>query len=180
MPVLCDAPKKAVANHQNAQTTYEYYESHGQKERNKERLGEAQGQLERSIRTGGKADGRGRVRDGNDPGAATPGFHCYDPKDSPIFGEKPGELCGAYGMCAVCELGSVNVNSPRAYAYLLQLKDRIDEALQAEETPFGSVTWRARWEPVRQRLITFYLPRFSHSVVEQARQLPIPFLPPVE
>jgi len=168
---------QAVAMHTDAQTTYTYYTSDAQLRRNRERLGEMQMQMERWAFTGGKIRPEDRPHGLADQGAATPGFTCLDPKDSPIPGEVRGELCTAYGRCPECPLALVDPTSPRALAYLVMLNERITEAHERMADPSA---WHLRWAPVQEELLTYWLAGWDPGIAEKSRTIPIPELPHVE
>ncbi len=168
---------QGVATHTTVQTTYTFYTSDAQRRRNRERLGEMLMQMERWSAMGGKIRPDDRPHGIAEHAAATPGFSCLDPKDSPIDGEVRGELCTAYGRCPECPLAVVDPSSPRALAYLIMLNDRINDA---ESKSVDPVAWHMRWAPVREELITYWLRGWPKEIEEQARALPIPKLPPVE
>ncbi len=168
---------QAVATHTDAQTTYTYYTSDAQIRRNRERLGEMQMQMERWTFTGGKIRPEDRPHGLGDQGAATPGFTCLDPKDSPIPGEVRGELCTAYGRCPECPLALVDPTSPRALAYLVMLNERITEAHMRMADPSA---WHLRWAPVQEELLTYWLAGWDPGIAEKSRTVPIPELPHVE
>lgn len=168
---------QGVATHTSAQTTYTFYTSDAQRQRNREKLGEMLMQMERWITMGGKIRPEDRPPGIAEHAAATPGFSCLDPKDSPIDGERPGELCTAYGRCPECPLAVVDPRSARSLAYLIMLNKRITEAEQGSVDP---VAWHMRWAPVREELVTYWLRGWPKELEEQARTIPIPELPPVE
>lgn len=168
---------QGVATHTTAQTTYTYYTSDAQRRRNRERLGEMLMQMERWTAMGGKIRPDDRPPGLGEHAAATPGFSCIDPKDSPIPGERRGELCTAYGRCPECPLALVDPASPRSLAYLIMLNKRITEA---EADAVDPVAWHMRWGPVREELVTYWLRGWSPDLLEKARAIPIPELPPVE
>lgn len=168
---------QGVATHTSAQTTYTYYTSDAQRRRNRERLGEMLMQMERWASMGGKIRPEDRPTGLAEHAAATPGFSCIDPKDSPIPGERCGELCTAYGRCPECPLALVDPSSPRSLAYLIMLNKRITEA---EADAVDPVAWHMRWAPVREELVTYWLRGWPKDLHEKARAIPIPELPPVE
>lgn len=167
---------QGVATHTTAQTGYTFYTSDAQKQRNRQTLGEMMMQMERSTATGGLLRPEDRPPDIADQGAATPGFTCLDPKDSPIPGEVPGELCTAYGRCPECPLAVVDPTSPRALAYLAMLNKRITDA----QDRLDPLAWHMRWAPVQEELLTYWLQGWSPDVIAKSRETPIPELPHVE
>lgn len=164
---------QAVANHQVLSTTEEFYRTRGMTMRNEERLAEAMAARHRDIRTGGLVSNLERPME-LDKGAATPGFKCLDPYDREMGRQKDGELCGAYGMCPMCQLGWVDYSSPVACALLHNLADRMEEAQL-----HGAQAWLDRWMPV-QRKLAVHLLQFPDEIHERARRAIVPTLPPLE
>ena len=168
---------QGVATHTSTQTTYTYYTSDAQRRRNREKLGEVLLQMQRWVVMGGKIRPEDLPPGVAEHAAATPGFACLDPKDSPIEGERPGELCTAYGRCPECPLAIVDPTSPRSLAYLMMLNKRITEAADRLDDP---IAWHMRWAPVQEELLTYWLRGWSPEMVDKARAIPIPELPAVE
>lgn len=167
---------QGVATHTTAQTTYTFYTSSAQRARNRETLGEMLMGMERWVKMGGKLRPEDRPPEA-DQGAATPGFTCLDPKSSPIHGQKPGELCTAYGRCPECPLAVVDATSPRALAYLTMLNERITEAADHLADPLA---WHLRWAPVQEELVTYWLQGWDKDVVGKSKSVQVPSLPRVE
>lgn len=165
-----------VATHTSARTTYTFYTSNAQRQRNRQTLGEMMMQMERTTATGGKLRPEDRPPGTVDQGAATPGFTCLDPKDSPIPGEVRGELCTAYGRCPECPLAVVDPTSPRALAYLAMLNKRITDAQER----LDPLAWHLRWAPVQEELLSYWLQGWDRDVSAKSREIPIPELPHVE
>lgn len=151
---------KTVANHEDANTTLQYYTSAAFQRRNEEMLAAGMEQLERKYRSVGRVDPVERHRLRTDLGSATPGFACLDPRNSPQKGEKPGRLCEAYGRCPACELAMIDTSSPHSYAYLMKLNLALDEAAGRLGAP-----WLARWGLVKERVTTFWSRLFTDKDV---------------
>jgi hypothetical protein len=153
-----------VANHQDPETTREYYTGSAFQRRGEEMLAAGMEHLARKVRTGGVVvDPTTRHRLQSDLAAATPGFHCLDPMDSPIPGIRKGVLCEAYGRCPICPHATIDTNSPQDFAYLLKLRDALDEAAERLE----GVAWLARWAPVKEKILTFWVRAFQHEDVRR-------------
>lgn len=163
-----------VAGHDSPDTTKEFYESTAMQRRDEEMLAGGINQWWRFLDTGGIVDATERDRLNVDLGAATPGFGCADPYDSPVKGERKGALCGAYGRCPMCELALVDLNSPHAYRYHIELLRRIDEAMITLGEP-----WLWRWGPVKTRLLMLGN-KFPKDVRLAAGSVSIPPLPEVD
>lgn len=103
-------------------------------------LAAAMSQRERYIRTEGKVDPRAQFA-GRPPSAATPGFQCLDPLDSPVAGERPGTPCGAYAMCPACPLAQPDESRPYALRRLFDLGELFLAAFKA----LPRTTWESRY-----------------------------------
>ncbi len=117
----------------------------------------------RAIETFGRIDPRKETL-GGDRGAATPGWRCLDPFDSPIPGQSKGKLCCAYGVCPVCPLAHLDINSPYALARLHQLRERIIE-VQREVPP---QRWLGVWVPVLSAIEQRWLPLVRGDKIRRA------------
>ncbi|HKZ11465.1 MAG TPA: hypothetical protein VJL61_12280 [Rhodanobacteraceae bacterium] len=164
---------QALGDHRSAETTNSHYTSDAQRKRNEERLGEIMDQRSRWIDSRGKIDTRGAPLEA-DEGAATPGWRCMDPYQSPY--SPHGKLCVAYGYCPVCPLSQVDVESSVACGLLLNLLDAVRRAKSTLD-PQG---WLERMAPIEKRLIEHWLPRFPAVVLNAARKLSLPALPTPE
>lgn len=166
----------ALLQHSGISVAEKHYRSGAAQQRMMEQLVVGMSQRERWVLTDGSFDPRNAPA-GDELSAATPPFRCLDPLDSPIPGERQGRLCGAYGKCSACPLGSVDIRSPYALARLLQLKalhQRVREEL-------GEKAWRLRWGESYDRLVDFWLPQFTdEGVIREAEKLLIPPLPPLD
>lgn len=159
---------QAVANHSSARTTEEFYRTAGWVMRNEERLAQAMNLRHRHL-ANPNLSRLNRSKD-EDLFAATPGFTCLDPYDSPF--DQKGKLCAAYGMCPACPLGVVDYQSPVACSYLHQLRARIDEA----QVELGGLAWLTRWAPVKTALL-LHLRKFeqtAHQAASSAITAPLP------
>lgn len=163
-----------VGQQKNPQTLWHHYTSDGTKQRYEERLGEVFMLRERWLATEGVIDPRTRIRTaGMDRGAATPGFFCFDPFDSPHPAQAKGRLCTAYGECPSCPLAAADVSDVTTVAMYLALEKAI-YAAQGRVTPKA---WLTRWAPVLINLdaLLAHAPAFVRT---QAAALAVNF-PPV-
>ena len=165
--------RQIAGQHRDPQTSYTHYSSDAVRQRNAERLGNIMILRGRWRGTDGKIDPRERSET-SDLGAATPGWNCLDPYSSPF--EREGILCGAYGRCPACPLASIDLNSPYACAQVHNLLD----ATRAAQKTMAPQAWLERVAPVESRLTNFWLPQFTESTRDAARQLDLPALPPLE
>lgn len=137
------AASQALGNHRHPHTTWTFYTSSGVKKRFRERLGEVIVLRERWYQTNGAADPR-QLMPCQDKGAATPGFLCLDPFDSPRPNQQKGRLCNAYGECPGCPLAAANISDVISVAQYFALKESIYRAQMTLSTP----TWLKRWAPI--------------------------------
>ncbi|AWL05889.1 hypothetical protein ACFOHT_19365 [Massilia oculi] len=165
--------KQAAAGHAEVQTTYQRYTTDAQMQRGDESLAQLSTVRERFRQTQGKSDPR-RKPEGADIGAATPGWTCSDPYDSPLY--EKDKLCGGYGRCPACPLGSINSDNCYSAAQAFNLLDAIDKAAET----MAPVAWLERYGPSRRALTKFWLPQLPQYVLEQVRQMKLPPLPPLE
>ena len=115
--------------HKDVRTTDMHYVSDGTRWREAEWLGHAMLFMERWFRSDGKIDPRRRrLTPRMDRGAATPGFHCFDPYDSPWPMQRKNRLCAAYGQCPSCPLAAADIHDPGAVALYLSLRTAIFDA----------------------------------------------------
>jgi hypothetical protein len=80
----------AVGGQRSADTINSHYTSSGARERNYEGLAAAGALMWRDRMARGRADARRAAEIGGDVGAATPGWGCLDPYDSPVPGLPAG------------------------------------------------------------------------------------------
>ncbi|NHZ42795.1 phage integrase SAM-like domain-containing protein [Massilia aquatica] len=150
-----------AAGGQTAEGTIDlHYNGPGAKRRGTEGLSEVMSTQERWVDTGGIRDIRASP-DTADMHAATPGWNCLDPYDSPIPGEKTGRLCQAFGQCPGCPLGGIDRESGYALARTLQLADEIRHA----RFYLDATRWRVVYEPVMAILINKWIPSFTNPAV---------------
>ena len=132
-----------VGDHRSPKTTWVHYTSSGVRKRYRERIGQVLVMRERWFESEGIIDPR-RLEPGQDKAAATPGFTCLDPFDSPRFGQQVGKLCRDYGGCPSCPMAAAHPNDPVSVAYYTAL----EAALFRSQATMSSRTWLERWIPV--------------------------------
>lgn len=161
-------PVRIVAGHEDMSATANtHYTGYAAKLRRDERLVEVMNTMPRAAKSKGKSSTRG-APDSSDVSAATPGWRCADPFDSPIPGEVRGSLCGAHGQCPACPLGSLDPRSPYALARALQLVEEITCA--HSYLPFKR--WSLVYAPVKEKVLNVWLPIFQDAkVIATARAL---------
>jgi hypothetical protein len=165
--------KQTAAGHAEVQTTYQSYTTDAQMQRGDEALAQLSAARERFRRTQGNSDPR-RKPQGADIGAATPGWTCVDPYDSPLY--EKNKLCDGYGRCPACPLGSMNSNDCYSSAQALNLLDAIDEAVEN----MAPAAWLERYGPCRKAVTEFWLPQIPDHVLRRVGQMKLPALPPLE
>lgn len=156
-----------VGNHSSPMTTWTHYTSSGVKKRYRERIGQVLVMRERWIDSQGVVDPR-RLEPGQDKGAATPGFTCLDPFDSPRPGQQAGKLCKDYGGCPSCPLAAAHPHDPVSVAYYVAL----ESAVFRSQTAMNSRTWLERWVPVLADLkaLQAHIPQ---EVLDESRKISI-------
>jgi hypothetical protein len=165
--------KQAAGGHAKVQTTYQSYTTDAQMQRCDEALAQLSAARERFRKTQGKSDPRRKPK-GADIGAATPGWTCADPYDSPLY--QKDRLCGGYGRCPACHLGSINPNDCYSAAQAFNLLDAIDKAMET----MAPAAWLERYGPSRKFLTEYWIPQIPDHVLEQVGQMKLPPLPPLE
>lgn len=156
-----------VGNHRNPITTWTHYTSSGVRNRYRERIGQVILLRERWITSGGDIDPRSLER-AQDKGAATPGFICLDPFDSPRPNQQPGKLCADYGACPGCPLGGARPYDPTSVAYYSAL----EQAIFKSQPKMSAKTWLERWAPILADLRAL-LALVSNEVLEESKKIRI-------
>lgn len=156
-----------VGNHRNPITTWTHYTSSGVRNRYRERIGQVILLRERWIASGGDIDPR-RLERAQDMGAATPGFICLDPFDSPRPNQQRGRLCADYGACPGCPLGGARPYDPTSVAYYSAL----EQAIFKSQPQMSAKTWLERWAPILADLRGL-LALVSKEVLEESKKIRI-------
>lgn len=166
---------KALLGHRDLDTGRDHYRTHDEIRRGEERLAGAMAQRERYLHSFGKVDSR--TASAAERSAATPGFGCLDPCDSPIAGQKKGVPCSAYGRCPGCPLATALADRPYGLARGLQLRERMEES--RERLP--SREWAKRWSKSHERLCDYWIPlQLDETTLRAASALHLPPLPEIE
>ncbi|WP_374359906.1 hypothetical protein [Pseudoduganella danionis] len=156
-----------VGNHGNPATTWTHYTSGGVRARYRERIGQVIVLRERWLQTGGVIDPR-RLVPGQDKGAATPGFSCLDPFDSPRPNQPAGRLCKDYGACPSCPMAAAHAGDPLCVAYYTAL----EAAIYRSQGAMSARTWIERWTPVLADLAALRA-LISPDVLDASREISI-------
>ncbi|MBU1776196.1 MAG: hypothetical protein KJ899_06110 [Gammaproteobacteria bacterium] len=168
---------KAVGQQQSPQIITSHYTSDAAKQRNDEKLAGVMALRNRYRQTNGRVDSRSLHAD-EDVGCATPGWSCLDPYSGPISLRTDDNLCFALGWCPICPHANANLESPYVCARVHQLFEEI-RILQTHIMPQA---WLSKWAPIADRLLTYWMPKFSNKVVEDSRLIAetLPPFPPLE
>jgi hypothetical protein len=155
-----------AAGGQLAAATIElHYEGGSAKRRRQEKLVQVMVTQERWAHSSGRPDMRG-APEAADNLAATPGWHCFDPFDSPMPGEQSGRACRAFGGCPACPLAFVDLASAYALARLIQLA----EELKAARFYLPSERWEAACKDGLEALHAVWIPLFTDPEVRRAAE----------
>lgn len=131
--------------HQSLDTTDASYLGSGTRDREGEHLSSVVQQMERWVASEGRIDTRRtRLTPRMDQGAATPGFSCIDPYDSPRVGQQKNRLCRAYGECPSCPLSGADVDDPMAVALYVSLR----AAIYSGQERMAPQAWLNHWAPI--------------------------------
>ncbi len=134
---------RAIGQQKSVKTVWSHYTSDGTKKLYRERIGQILILGDRWRQTFGVIDPRIRTFT-QDKGAATPGFLCLDPYDSPRPNQTSGRLCNAYGECPSCPLAAVDSTDVAAVAFLHALR----RAIYAGQGRVSPESWLNRWAPI--------------------------------
>jgi len=170
------AEQKSFLRHKAVSTTASSYQSASSRGRREEQLAQSQNIRVRRVETDGRIETRGASLPLGQRLAATVGFYCLDPYDSPYERQKKGELCKAYGLCPSCPLAQVDRSSARDCRRVMQLRSRLVEA-RAVCSPSR---WKLHWAPQLDAIDNVWLPNFPEHVREQAFSLAMPEIPEIE
>lgn len=167
---------RVLLGQQRIKTTEDHYRSDRRKAESQEALGGAMLAHERMISAGGKVDLR-RVPAHRERTAATPGFGCLDPLDSPLSSETKGQLCRAYGRCPECHLAVSSADSSYALARFLQLKEAYDKA----KRQLGEIAFAHKYAASERALKSKWLSlKYTRKEIERAATLLLGELPDLE
>lgn len=156
-----------VGNHKSPITTWKHYTSSAVKKRYRETIGQIILLRERWVGTEGTIDPR-RLQPRQEKGAATPGFLCLDPFDSPRPNQQKGKLCKDYGGCPGCPMTAAFPNDPVCVGYYSAL----EAAIYRSQPVMSTTTWFERWVPVLTDLRAL-LAMVSPDVLDESRKLSI-------
>lgn len=167
--------QQIVQQHRTSATTNKHYTTTREFLDRQERLAHTLNERERIISSKGKVDTRNQGGRTRLYSAATPGFDCDAPHDSPIHGQQKGRLCSAYGKCFACPFSSV-IPSPRSAARLLQF----EEEFKGASDKMNSARWIAEWQEQQDALLEFWLLQFPADLLAAADVRALPPIVPIE
>lgn len=167
--------QQIVQQQKTPATTDKHYTTDKRFWERREGLAHTMNERERIISSRGKVDTRNQGGRTRLYSAATPGFDCDNPHDSPIPGQRKGTLCTAYGKCFACPLSSVTP-SVRSAARLLQFKAEFHNACQK----MNSARWIVEWHDQERALHDFWLPQFHADLLAAADVRSVPPIVPIE
>lgn len=147
---------RAMLGHRLLSTAQDSYQTTTMQRRQREQLAGAMTAQERWMTSNGKIDTRS-ARSDRERTAATPGFSCADPYQSPQPGQRHGKLCIGYGACPACPLAAADSNEAYALARFLQLQELYEEA-RAE---LGIEIWRRKFGDAYLTLRNSWIPAVS-------------------
>ncbi|RDJ98520.1 hypothetical protein [Paraburkholderia lacunae] len=154
---------QAAGGQKSAATVERHYEGAAARRRREEKLVQVMITQERWAQRSGRPDMRG-ASECTDNLAATPGWNCFDPFDSPLPSEQPGRLCRGFGACPSCPLAFVDLMSAYALARLFQLVDEI-KAARFYVTP---QRWESAFQESLETLQSGWIPLFTNKSVQDA------------
>lgn len=170
------AAQKEHQQHESVNTTLRSYQDESNKARRADKLAELMNIRARRIKNGGKVDTRGGGLPTRRKLAATMGFNCIDPYDSPQGGQTPGQLCQAYGRCPACPLAVIDHLSAHDCCRLQQLRTRLIEARSTVDPS----RWQRHWLPQLVALDNDWLPAFTLDTRKKASVMVLPPIPEVD
>lgn len=161
---------KALSGTTTESVLREHYTGDGALLRRNLTVAKLQSVQERYIATKGRVN-HGHAPEEQDLFAATPGWGCVDPYDSPIPGEVPGRICRALGRCPACALGTLKLDSAYSFARCLQLSEELNRA--KIYLPIGR--WNDVFAEVERILNEEWLPMFKTSpLIDEVRLMSLP------
>lgn len=133
--------------HKSVSTTRTHYTSAGMRREGQERVAETQTLYHRWVETEGRSDPRNQTE--RCRSAATPGFGCLNPYDSPRPGQRKGKICTAYGECPGCPLAQAWPQNVQAAAWYLALPKAIYDARLGR---VSAGQWAEKWPSILYQL----------------------------
>lgn len=133
---IIDAAREG--NHSEVVTTLRHYVSIRTAEKRRITLAETTHQQQRWAETGGRIDPRHQTSTA-DLKAATPGFGCLNPFESPFSDEVVGRLCQSEGHCARCPNAFLRSDDPVLVAYVIAYAEAAARATHLPPSVFNEL-----------------------------------------
>lgn len=170
--LLKDTEKvRILLSHSSVTTTDGNYRSSEAQRHDEVALAGAMAMKERHQDSAGKIDPRGHYEDRS---AATPGYDCLDPFQSPVVGQIPGRMCTAYGFCPACPIKVMRLDDV-SWGRRIQLQQRYKQAALA----MGSARFNQRYGPAAEALNTSLM-RLTDSDLARIGRLNLNPIPELE
>lgn len=170
--ILGDTEKvRILLGHSTVSVTHENYRTNETRRRDEESLAGAMALHARYHDSSARVDSRGHF---GDRSAATPGYRCLDPFQSPMPGQVEGRMCTGYGLCPACPL-AVQMNDEVSIGRRIQLFERYGEAMRT----LGTRRFRVRYGSAYDRLGVALTATFKKVDMQRLEALvlnPIPSL----
>jgi hypothetical protein len=154
-----------MLGHRLLSTGQDSYQTTTMQHRQKEQLAGAMTAQERWVTSNGKIDTRS-ARSDREQTAATQGFCCADPFQSPQPGQRHGKLCTSYGL-------ALRARSPQ----LIQTKPTrcpllsTAGAIRRSQAELGSEIWRRKFENAYLALRDSWIPAVSTTANRQSAMM---------
>lgn len=166
---------KDLLDHRDVETTRNNYQNGIVLARQSQHLARAMEKHTRWSTSKGRVDPRDLPAH-HDGTAATDGFTCIDPYDSPMPGQRKGRLCTAFAECPRCPLAMIELTNSRSAARCLELKGQFERTKEL----IGEVAFNSRWRESYEAIAYRWLPSFGSDVMVAAKVLLLSKLPDIE
>ncbi|MBB3835886.1 MULTISPECIES: hypothetical protein [Xanthomonas] len=171
--ILGDTEKvRVLLGHSTVSVTHNNYRSKVTRRNDEEALAGAMALQFRYHDSNAKVDSRSHF---GDRSAASPGYQCLDPFQSPMPGQINGRMCTGYGLCPACPL-AVEMNDDVSIGRRIQIFERYGEALRT----LGTQRFRERYGNAYDRLGSVLASTLKKSNVKRLEQLVLNPIPPLE
>ncbi|WP_146093359.1 hypothetical protein [Xanthomonas pisi] len=171
--ILGDTEKvRVLLGHSTVSVTHDNYRSKATRRNDEESLAGAMALQFRYHDSNAKVDSRSHF---GDRSAASPGYRCLDPFQSPMPGQIDGRMCTGYGLCPACPL-SVEMNDEVSIVRRSQLFERYGEALRT----LGTQRFRERYGNAYDHLGSALASTLKKANMKRLEQLVLNPIPPLE
>lgn len=153
---------RAMLGHRSISTGQDSYQTINTQRKQSEQLAGAMMAQQRWIGSKGNVDTRSK-RGHRDRTAATPGFACADPYQSPQPDQKEGKLCTSYGKCPACPLALADPSHGYALGRFLQLMELYEEA----KLELGIEIWRRKYNASCVAIQEHWIPAVDSATSRQ-------------